>query len=209
MREASVTAMRSLRMAFLICLFPLSEVSAQPTPAAVDFSGLSGLAGRRTIAVVDDAGREIDGRLLHFTPDSLTMAVGGRELVLDRQHVQAVYERGDSLRNGTLIGLLAGAAFGIAGGVSGTDCGGYFERARSCTAGEKARLGLVFGGAFGAIGAGIGAGVDALKTGRRLLYQRSPSPQPASPARPNILPETDPHEVKNLAEVAPGARVST
>jgi len=115
------------------------------------------------------------------------MAVEGRELLLDRQHVQSVYERGDALRNGTLIGLLAGAAFGIAGGVSGTDCGGYFERARPCTAGEKARLALVFGGAFGAIGAGIGAGIDALKTGRRLLYQRPPSPQPASPPPPNIL----------------------
>jgi hypothetical protein len=98
-----------------------------------------------------------------------------------------VYERGDALRNGTLIGLLAGAAFGIASGVSGTDCGGYFERARPCTAGEKARLALVFGGSFGAIGAGIGAGIDPLKTGRRLLYQRPPSPQPASPPPPNIL----------------------
>jgi hypothetical protein len=188
MREVGVTALRALLMAFLIGVFPVSEISAQPTQGVVgDFSGLSGLAGRPTITVVDDSGREINGRLLRFTPDSLTMAVEGRELLLDRQHVQSVYERGDALRNGTLIGLLAGAAFGIAGGVSGTDCGGYFERARPCTAGEKARLVLVFGGAFGAIGAGIGAGIDALKTGRRLLYQRPPSPQPASPPPPNIL----------------------
>jgi len=59
-------------MTFLMCLFPFSEAYAQNTQrVAKDFSGLH---GGRTIAVIDDSGKETSGRLLRFPSDSLTMA---------------------------------------------------------------------------------------------------------------------------------------
>jgi hypothetical protein len=119
----------------------------------------------------------------------LTITVEGRDLVFDRQHVRTIYERGDSLKNGTIIGLLAGATLGIVAGVGGTDCGGFFEAVRSCTGGEKVRLAAVSAGVFGAVGVGIGAGIDALIRGRRLLYERPrPSGVPAISVMPSFAP---------------------
>lgn len=195
-RGTNVT-MHSLRFAFLICLFAVSEASAQTAQGvAEDFSGLR---GGRAIAVIDDSGKETRGRLLRFTPDSLTMTVDGRDLVLDRQHVTTIYERGDSLKNGMRIGLLAGAAVGIAAGVIGTDCGGLFEEVRSCTGAEKVRLAAVGGGVFGAIGMGIGVGIDALITGRRLLYER---PRRAKVPAISIVPSFAPSSTRLMLSVA-------
>lgn len=160
----------SLRLAFLISLVATPTALAQTMQGVPeDFSGL----GRNgsSIIVVDDAGKETRGRLLRFDLESLTMTVEGRDLTFERQHVTRVYQRGDSLKNGMTIGLVTGAVVGIAAGVSGTDCGGFFA-ARPCTGGDKARLGTVGGAVFGALGMGVGAGIDALITGRRLVYER-------------------------------------
>ena len=78
---------------------------------------------------------------------------------------------GDSLKNGMMIGLVTGAAIGIAAGVSSTDCGGFFA-VRPCNDGDKARLGVVGGAVLGALGMGVGVGIDALMTGRRVVYER-------------------------------------
>lgn len=163
--------LRSVRFAVLVSLFATPAALAQTVSGvAQDFSGLEGT--RSSIVVIDDAGNETTGRLLRFDAESLTMTAAGRDVTFDRQHVTRVYQRGDSLKNGMIIGFVTGAAFGIAAGVGGTDCGGFFEQARTCTGGEKARLGAVFGGVFGALGLGIGVGIDALITGRGLLYER-------------------------------------
>ncbi len=78
----------TLCAALLICICALSRASAQTAPAlADDFSVLSGV---RTVTVVDDAGRETTGRLVHVTPESLTMKVDGREHVFERAHVTTV-----------------------------------------------------------------------------------------------------------------------
>jgi hypothetical protein len=109
------------------------------------------------------------------------MTAAGLELTFARRDVTRVYERGDSLKNGMMIGLVTGAVIGIAAGVSGTDCGGFFTGVRSCTGGEKARLGAIGGAVFGTLGLGVGAGIDALMIGRRLVYE-TPRPQ-ATPSR--------------------------
>jgi hypothetical protein len=100
------------------------------------------------------------------------MRAGDQEVMFDRQQVKTIYERGDSVRNGRNIGFFVGAALGVAAGAFGSECGGFFESARSCTADEKVRLGLVGGGLFGLVGLGLGAGVDAMIVGRRLLYEQ-------------------------------------
>jgi hypothetical protein len=152
---------------------------------AKDFSGLKGI--RPSIVVIDGAGKETRGQLLRFDLESLTIMTAARsELTFERQDVARVYERGDSLKNGMMIGLVTGAVIGIAAGVSGTDCGGFFEGVRSCTGGEKARLGAIGGAVFGALGLGVGAGIDALMNGRRLVYE---TPRPSGPTI-SIVPFT-------------------
>lgn len=157
--------MRSLGWVFVISAVATPAAQAQSTASgADDFSALMGT--RSSIIVIDDAGKETRGRLLRADRESLTMTAAGRELTFERQQVTSVYERGDSLKNGMYIGLVTGAAVGIAAGVS-SDCGGFFVR-RACTAGDTARLAAV----GSALGMGVGLGIDALRTGRRLVYDR-------------------------------------
>jgi hypothetical protein len=167
-----------------VCLFAAADVSAQ-TPQGVtgDFSGLADT--RPSIAVIDDAGKETRGRLLNFDPDRLTMRAGGHDLTFDRQHVTGVYQLGDSLKNGARNGFIIGAALGIAAGAAGTDCGDFWVGVRSCTGGEKVRLAAVAGSFMGGLGMGIGAGIDALITGRRVLYER---PRGAEAPAISIIP---------------------
>jgi hypothetical protein len=160
-----------LALSIVISLSTVSDARAQtPQTRSEDFGGLT--AGRE-ITVFDDGGSETRGRLLRFTADSLTIVADRRVLVFDRPQVYRVYARGDPLKTGMLIGFLTGAAFGIAAGL-GTDCGGFLGPIRPCTGGEKLRLVAVGSGVFGALGLGLGAGIDALITGRRLVYLRPP-----------------------------------
>ena len=173
-------SMRSLALVFVISAVATPAARAQTTASgAEDFSALVGT--RSSLIVIDDAGKETSGRLLRADRESLTMTAAGRELTFERQHVTSVYERGDSVKNGMYIGLVTGAAVGIAGGVSSTQCGGFFG-ARACTGGDKARLAAIGGTMLGALGMGIGVGIDALITGRRLVYDR-----PRRSARRTIL----------------------
>lgn len=158
----------SLRYAILITLISVSETSAQTVSVtAPDFNGVG---GGRTITVIEDSGTETIGKLVRFTPDALTLAVSGRDVVFERARVASVVERGDSLKNGTKIGFLTGAALGgvIGIAIAGVaDCGG-----RACNAGENLGIVALPGAFVGLIGAGIGAGVDALISRRQIIYQR-------------------------------------
>lgn len=150
--------------------FCVVTASALTVPAANDFSGLA--ATRTSIEVIGNAGNKTRGRLLRFDADSLTLESGRREVTVNRRDVSQIYQRGDSVKNGMLIGMGIGVALGTTVAFPPTECGGYFENPRPCTGGERATLAGVFGGTLGALGFGIGAGIDALITGRRLLYQR-------------------------------------
>ena len=44
-----------------------------------------------------------------------------------------------------------------------------------CTAADRATFAAVFAGVLGALGTGIGVGIDALVTGHRLLYENPPT----------------------------------
>ena len=74
----------------------------------------------------------------------------------------------DSLRNGTLIGLAVGGVLGFFAGATGCGAGEILsmtpQREGDCTG--AALMGTAI---LGAVGAGIGAGVDA-------LFEKAPSP---------------------------------
>ena len=117
-------------------------------------------AGQK-VAVIDDQGRKVQGRIVDLTVDSLALAgKSGREEVPYAQIV--TIDRVDDLKNGALIGLAVGlglfaldAAFAAEDGVT-LNAAGY----------------VVIGALYGGLGAGAGTGIDALIGGNRNIYQR-------------------------------------
>jgi hypothetical protein len=131
------------------------------------------------VSVTGVDGRKASGKLTNLSPASMTILRDGGPLEFQSASVRTVSIREhDSMFNGAVIGLAAGVAFGaIALGTSChddyyySDCGG-----------------LVVVGAllYGAMGTGIGVGIDAITPGRTVVaYQR---PAGNAPARVSVAP---------------------
>jgi hypothetical protein len=160
-------------IAILAATLAPNVVSAQGT--AQSWPGLD-TAGLSTVYVLDDTGIEISGKILRLNPDSLVLLVGAAEHRFDAARVRRIERRGDSLRNGALIGAVVGAAMGlIVAGIS--DCPGN-DPGGSCP-GTRAAAFLFSTGVYAAIGTAI----DALVVGRTTLYEA-----PATPPRSERTP---------------------
>jgi hypothetical protein len=112
------------------------------------------------ITVKLDSGERIKASYAGFTDETLLLQRdSGQELEVPKAAVVTVTSQernsNDGLRNGAIIGAFAGAAFGLA------------------YPGEERNAGdLALGAAlFGAIGMGVGVGVDAIIKGHEVLYQ--------------------------------------
>jgi hypothetical protein len=136
------------------------------------------IADSRVVIVATDAG-ETTGQLLRVTDDELTVKVADRDQTFARTQVAAIYERGDSIKNGFMIGFLSGAALGVAAGIRST-CG-----ASACFPEEKIASAIVDANLFGLVGAAVGIAIDATSTGRRLLYEK---PKDATKPVVSIVP---------------------
>ena len=146
-----------------------SGVCAQDTTTVWPAQTSSGLS---TVYVRDDSGAETSGKLLHLNPDSIVILVDGAERRFEAARVTRIQRRGDSLRNGAIIGAVVGVAFGIlTAGIS--DCPG--DRAGGPCPGSRVALFLVSTGFYTAVGTGI----DALIPGRTTLYEAS-KPRPTA-----------------------------
>jgi hypothetical protein len=122
------------------------------------------------VHVLDDSGAEVSGRLLRFDDVSLTLLVQDGERRVERERIRRVWRR-DELRNGLLTGLFIGVAAGVAAGLGHDTC--RFELVtRPCRGYEKSRLIAFLAPLYGAVGLGIGAGVDALIRRPLVLYER-------------------------------------
>ncbi len=132
--------------------------------------------GWSTVHVMDDAGVEVSGRFVRLNPDSLVLLIGDKEIRLEAPRVRRIQKQGDSLRNGVVIGALVGVGVGLlASGIAdcpGADAGG------SCPGFRAAAL-------VGSTGlyAGLGAGIDALVSGRTTLYE-GPTPRSGTRVAP-------------------------
>jgi hypothetical protein len=118
-----------------------------------------------TISVVDATGAEIKGRIGKLSRDLLTLATSEGTRHLGEADVAAISQRrGDSLRNGAIIGAVAGLAY-YAAMVAifwDTDGGDVFVPS------------LFAGGAlFAGMGAAAGVGIDALISSRRVIYRKA------------------------------------
>jgi hypothetical protein len=134
-----------------------------------------------TVYVVDDTGKETEGKLLRFNPDSIVIVVDNMERRFEAARVLRIQRRGDSLRNGAVIGAIVGVPMGLlSAGLS--DCIGSETSASDGCPGSRVALVAASAGIYAAMGAGI----DALIHGRTTLYiatTRSASARPLLTAR--------------------------
>jgi len=113
------------------------------------------------IYVLDDTGVEVGGRLLELDADGLALLVDDVRRRYDRSNIRRIDRRGDSLRNGAVIGAVIGAGFGaLLSGMADCPSGGA-----GCAA---ARLSFVIVNT--GLYAGMGVGIDALVAGRTTIY---------------------------------------
>ena len=149
---------------------------AQPSTPAQDLQ----TRGLSTAFVRDESGVETRGKLLRLDRTSVVLIVDGRDREYDLAHVWSVQKRGDSLKNGAIIGSVVGLGFGLIGSAM-AECGSYEEGYGPCGAGRRLLFAAVSSGVYSLIGIGI----DALIPGRATLYQRPIVS--ATSARPNGL----------------------
>ena len=158
-------------------------LTAQATPPSEATVIRQRVKENQQVRLIDDQGREWQGRIAALTPDSLTLVTRDRKkwdvpygtiLRIDRPH--------DGVANGAAIGFISGAVLGLAAVITeeADDCEpdfGFF----SCsdpTAGAYVLAPLVIGG----LGAGIGVGIDALIRRDGNLYRRSDTRVALAPA---------------------------
>ena len=148
-----------------IIAMPSQSAAQQPpeTPPAV-FQDLPLLVnpGDR-IAVTDDTGRVLQGDLVDISPSALSVLVAGTRYDLQESKYTVTSERRqDSLKNGALLGFLAGAG-STAALLAASDHYVYPV--------QWATFPLIMGGA----GAGIGILVDSMITKSTLIFSEKES----------------------------------
>jgi hypothetical protein len=137
------------------------------------------------VRITDDQGGEWRGRIDTLAPDNLTVVTHDRQRKdLPYGTILRIDRPNDSLANGALIGLAAGAAFGLAMVIGEENCepSGEIFGCGDPTAGAYVLVPVVFGG----LGAALGVGIDALIKKDPSLYQR------AGAARVRLVPAVGP-----------------
>ena len=155
--------MKSVKVAaFILCAIFVAADAAQ----AQDFSTIQ-LKNLPIVFIEEKSGAETRGRLLSITPAAIQIDIDGAQRTFVPDNVTKIERRGDSLKNGALIGAAIGFLTGFIG-----DCprAGNNNRSDGC---PGARVAYVVGGS--AIWAGIGAGIDALIPGRTRLWPAPPN----------------------------------
>jgi hypothetical protein len=155
---------RSATKVFLALVFVLtaaSAASAQPNTAQ-SFEQLQVLVSAGDeVKVVDRDGNRMAGRIADLSGSRLVLNVNGTKRSFVETDVREVRRRGgDSLANGAWWGFGVGAGIGILGVAS-------WCAAETCSGAAL----LIVPLCDGALGAGIGVGVDALIRGEKALYR--------------------------------------
>lgn len=149
----------SIEVLALVAVIGVAMAQAQesvPGWPQLDTTGLN------TVYLTDDTGSETTGRLISLDEDSIALLVDGTTERFPRDRVRRLEKRGDSLLNGAIIGGLIGGALTTIGAAF-SDC----PDGRSPCTGTRIAYGIGGAALYGAIGAGI----DALITGRTTMYE--------------------------------------
>jgi hypothetical protein len=129
-----------------------------------------------TIWVTDAQGREVKGSILSLDTGALTVEGGGGRTFGAADVTTIKVRRGDSLRNGALIGLAVGGGIAAAGCIAEKDYSDSFCPAYILL--------------YPAMGLGIGVGIDAMIPGKKFEAYRAPGP--SGSARLSIAPVITP-----------------
>ena len=117
------------------------------------------------VTVTDSDGQELQGRIVDLSSSTLSLQAGALRRDLNRDDVSVVQHRErDSLTNGAAFGFASGVVFALIL-VVGESGGSY--------AADPAAV--PWYALFGAAGASIGAGLDSLHQGSRVIYSAAPS----------------------------------
>ena len=137
-------------------VFAVAAAVTTTTPAAAQ--GTPGIQARAVSAVyVRTGGSEIQGQLLRLGPDTLTLLEQGSSRDIPLATVTRIDARGDSVKNGSIIGAAVLAAW------CAIVCGqGLDNNAKQVTTVLLINTGL---------GALVGAGIDAMHVGRTTIYE--------------------------------------
>ena len=100
-------------MVLLAVIVPGTIHAQAPAPATAS-KGLK-LAALPTVFVVDDVGVETTGKLLRLDHEAVVVLVNGSEHRFETRRVARVTRRGDSLKNGVIIGTVFGLVSGVIG----------------------------------------------------------------------------------------------
>ena len=156
----------TIGVAFVILCAYGTSVDAQEIASSFEQLAVLVKAGDK-VTVVDLAGQETKGRIGKLSPDALTLITSTGSRQLDEKEVAAITQRrDDSLKNGAIIGAVAGAA--------------YFVTAAAIFAsiddGDVLVPTAIAGGVlFTGLGAAAGVGIDALISRRQVIFQK-PAP---------------------------------
>jgi hypothetical protein len=113
------------------------------------------------VRVTDTTGRELSGTIAALDLASLGLVSDGVRRNFGADEISTIRQRRpDPLANGAKWGLAVGGGLGLLLGVAVS------------TGDGTAVLIPIFGLAYGGIGAGIGAGFDALVSGEQVIYAR-------------------------------------
>ena len=151
-----------------VCLLAAAEAGAQTVSPELT----SAVAKHRSVRVTNDAGEEFGGRLLSLDDKVFVLQTKNGDLPFSFQRVSTIYRRGDSLRNGLIVGLVAGTVIGLLSSLGTNDCStpGIVYPCESSRA-------STIGGAIAGLTI-VSVGIDALWRGWTRIYP---------PRRPNKL----------------------
>lgn len=125
------------------------------------------------ISVTDTTGRELKGRISSLSSTSLALLIDGTRRDLSESDITTIRQnRQDSVADGAKWGLGIGAGLGLAAGV-----------ALASGDGTASPLIPILAMVYGGLGAGVGAGLDALMMSNQVIYYK-----PNSAARLSISP---------------------
>ena len=128
---------RCIAGTLLTVLVVSSAAVAQETG---DAAQAPGIASGATIFVLDNKAVEHRGRFLRFDDQELVMVVGDDERRFRRDVITRIERRGDSLKNGAIIGAIVGGAIGVlmASAMQGQNLGSRIGLAALATGGYAA-----------------------------------------------------------------------
>jgi len=145
----------------LIVLAMAANARAQELAGSFDQLRVLVKVGDR-VRISDASGREVSGTIADLGPASLALTTGGARRDFREDQIDTIRQRRpDPLSNGARWGLLVGGGFGLLTGAALVGDGN-----------SAAVMIPIMGLAYGGIGAGVGAGLDALLSAEQVIYAR-------------------------------------